>query len=63
MVLLFGSMARDLGFVVTRAQTEFPDCEAMREVQPDRWERVRIEFEYRWRLFHVLAWVWYKSFG
>jgi hypothetical protein len=45
-VLLFGSMARELGFVVTRAQTEFPDCEAMREMQPDRWERVRIEFEY-----------------
>jgi hypothetical protein len=46
-VLLFGSMARDLGFVVTRAQTEFPDREAMREMRPDRWERVRIEFEYR----------------
>jgi Homing endonuclease associated repeat len=45
-VLLFGSLARGLGFVISRVQTEFPDCEAMREVGPNRWRRVRIEFEY-----------------
>jgi len=50
-VFLFGTVARDLGFAVTRVQTEFPDCEAMREVQPDRWQRVRIEFEYESRNF------------
>jgi hypothetical protein len=45
-VLLFGSIARELGFTVLRAQAEFPDCEAIREVGPNRWHRVRIEFEY-----------------
>ncbi len=45
-VLLFGSMARDLGFVIMRVQTEFPDCEAMREMGQNRWQRMRIEFEY-----------------
>jgi HNH endonuclease len=45
-VLLFGSLARELGFIVLRVQTEFPDCEAMREVEPNCWQRVRIEFEY-----------------
>lgn len=50
-VFLFGTVARELGFAVTRVQTEFPDCEAMREVQADRWQRVRIEFEYESRNF------------
>ncbi len=50
-VFLFGTVAREMGFAVTRVQTEFPDCEAMREVQPDRWQRVRIEFEYESRNF------------
>ncbi len=50
-VFLFGTVARELGFAVTRVQIEFPDCEAMREVQPDRWQRVRIEFEYESRNF------------
>ena len=53
-VLLFGGLARRLGFSVTRVQTEFPDCEALRQVERDRWQRVRIEFEYESRnfLFH-----------
>ncbi|HEY2392543.1 MAG TPA: hypothetical protein VGK22_15315 [Candidatus Angelobacter sp.] len=50
-VFLFGMMALQLGFVVTRVQTEFPDCEAMWEVQPGVWQRVRIEFEYESRNF------------
>jgi hypothetical protein len=50
-VLLFGSMARDLGFAIMRVQAEFPDCEAMREVERNRWQRVRIEFEYESRNF------------
>lgn len=45
-VFLFGMLAAQLGFVVTRIQTEFPDCEAMWEVKPGVWQRVRIEFEY-----------------
>jgi hypothetical protein len=31
--------------------TEFPDCEAIREVAPGRWQRVRVEFEYESRNF------------
>lgn len=50
-VLLFGSVARELGFSILRVQTEFPDCEAMRRVEQDRLQRVRIEFEYESRNF------------
>lgn len=52
-VLLFGTTARELGFHVERVQTDFPDCEAMREVQPGKWQRVRIEFEYESRNFKI----------
>ncbi len=40
-----------LGLHVERMQQAFPDCEAVREVEPDRWQRVRIEFEYASRNF------------
>jgi hypothetical protein len=50
-VFLFGFLAVRLGFVVTRIQPEFPDCEAMREMLPDVWQRVRIEFEFESRNF------------
>jgi Homing endonuclease associated repeat len=50
-IFLFGTVARELGFMVIRVQTEFPDCEAMREVERGRWQRVRIEFEYESRNF------------
>lgn len=50
-VFLFGTLAERLGFVVHRIQMEFPDCEAMRNIGNDRWQRVRIEFEYESRNF------------
>jgi hypothetical protein len=50
-IFLFGVMAEQLGFVVLRIQTEFPDCEALRLVDEERWQRVRIEFEYESRNF------------
>ena len=50
-VFLFGALAQQLGFKVMRLQMAFPDCEAMREVEPERWQRVRIEFEYESRNF------------
>lgn len=50
-VFLFGALAAQLGFVVMRIQTEFPDCEAMRRVDEDCWQNVRIEFEYESRNF------------
>jgi hypothetical protein len=50
-LILFGAEAKRLGFKILRAQQECPDCEAMREVEPDKWQRVRIEFEYESRNF------------
>jgi len=50
-ICLFGAMAKDLGFKVLRFQPGCPDCEAMWEVEPGRWQRVRIEFEFESRNF------------
>jgi len=50
-IYLFGIMSERLGFVVTRIQSEFPDCEALRLVDEDRCQRVWIEFEYESRNF------------
>jgi hypothetical protein len=50
-VLLFGLLARELGFAVERVQAGFPDCTALREAGPGRWRRVRIEFEFESRNF------------
>lgn len=50
-VFLFGMVARQLGFLVESMQSAFPDCEAKREVEPGRWQRLRIEFEYESRKF------------
>jgi hypothetical protein len=50
-MLLFGMLAKQLGFIVLRAQAGFPDCEAMRQMEEGRWQRVRIEFEWRSRNF------------
>jgi hypothetical protein len=50
-VFLFGMLAEKLGFVVMRIQKEFPDCEAMREVEPGRYQLEQIEFEYLSRNF------------
>ncbi len=50
-VLLFGMLAKDLGYVIEAVQKGFPDCEAMRQVAPDRWQRVNIEFEFESKNF------------
>ncbi|PYT57138.1 MAG: hypothetical protein DMG35_20870, partial [Acidobacteria bacterium] len=50
-VLLFGMLAKDLGYTIEAAQKGFPDCEAMRQVAPERWQRVNIEFEFESRNF------------
>jgi len=50
-VFLFGALARRLGFVVLRIQTEYPDCEALREMEAGLWQRIKIEFEYESRNF------------
>jgi len=45
-VLLFGMIARELGFYVELVQSGYPDCLAKRCIGHDRWEEVRIEFEF-----------------
>ena len=50
-IFAFGTVARRLGFVVTRLQTGFPDCEALREVVRGQLQQVLIEFEFESRNF------------
>jgi HNH endonuclease len=52
-MVLFGAMARELGFMVTRVQAGFPDCEAMRRMRNGRLQRVLIEFEYESKNFSL----------
>lgn len=46
-VYLFGILSQELGFVVESVQSEFPDCHAKRRLPKDKWQTVRIEFEYK----------------
>jgi hypothetical protein len=48
-ILLFGILARELGFVIEGLRPGFPDCDAKRLTDPrrDLWAPVRIEFEFR----------------
>src|SRR5262249_40160260 len=48
-VYIFGMVSYELGFIVEALQSSFPDCEAKRCIGKDRWQRVRIEFEFRSR--------------
>jgi hypothetical protein len=50
-VFLFGMLAKELGYMVEAVQTGFPDCEAKRQIGPNKWQRVRIEFEFESRNF------------
>jgi hypothetical protein len=48
---LFCMLSRQLGLVIESVQSGFPDCEAKMEVEPERWQHFRIEFEYESRNF------------
>ena len=50
-VFLFGMLAKELGYMVEAMQRGFPDCEAKRQIGPERWQRVHIEFEFDSRNF------------
>jgi Homing endonuclease associated repeat len=50
-VLLFGMVAKELGYIVEAVQSAFPDCEAKRQIGPGRWQRVHLEFEFESRNF------------
>ncbi len=52
-VFLFGMVAKELGYMVEAVQAGFPDCEAKRQVGPNKWQRVRIEFEFESREFRA----------
>jgi|GEM_PF-2388665 len=48
-VFIFGMVCKDLGYLIEAVQSGFPDCEGKRRVNnnQNRWERVRIEFEFK----------------
>lgn len=52
-IYLFGTMARELGFVVEAITSGYPDCLAKRRLdrEGERWTRVRLEFEQASRNF------------
>ncbi|MFA6472574.1 MAG: hypothetical protein WCU00_11080 [Candidatus Latescibacterota bacterium] len=50
-IFLFGMVARELGYSVEAVQAGFPDCEAKRQIDIGKWQRIRIEFEYESRNF------------
>jgi hypothetical protein len=50
-VMLFGMLAAELGYIVDCVQTGFPDCEAKRQVAPGKWQQLRIEFEFESKNF------------
>jgi hypothetical protein len=50
-IFLFGMVARELGYMVEAVQEGFPDCEAKRQIDKGKWQRVKIEFEYASRNF------------
>ena len=50
-LFVFGGVAHELGFSITRIQTGFPDIEAMREVGPNKCQRVNLEAEYESKNF------------
>jgi hypothetical protein len=50
-VYVFGVLHDTFDFKIESIQAGFPDCVARRRIGPNRWEEVRIEFEYESRSF------------
>lgn len=50
-VYLFGVLHETFDFQIESIQAGFPDCIARRRIGRNRWEEVRIEFEYESRSF------------
>lgn len=46
-VYLFGILSKELKFEVESVQSGLPDCQAKRRLSNDRWQSVRIEFEFK----------------
>ena len=52
-VYLFGVLHETFDFKIESIQSGYPDCIARRKVGKNRWEEVRIEFEYDSRSFRA----------
>lgn len=50
-LVLFGSLAAELGYLILHMQTGFPDCVALRRIGGDRCQLTKIELEYESRNF------------
>jgi hypothetical protein len=50
-LFVFGGVAHEIGFTITRVQTGFPDVEAMREIGPNKCQPIKLELEYESRNF------------
>lgn len=50
-VYLFGVLHESFDFMIESIQSGFPDCIARRQINKDRWEELRIEFEFDSRSF------------
>lgn len=50
-VCLFALLGPRLGFEIEALQAGYPDCLAKWEVEPGKWQAVRIEFEFESRKF------------
>ena len=46
-IYLFGMVSHEIGFIVEAVHAAFPDCEAKRHIGENRYQRVRIKFEYK----------------
>ena len=46
-VFLFGKVAHEFGMYVELIRTGYPDCIAKRFIGKDRWEEIKIEFEFK----------------
>jgi len=46
-IYLFGMVSHEIGFMVEAVHAAFPDCEAKRHIGNNRYQRVRIKFEYK----------------
>jgi len=55
---LFGIMGLKLGFTVLHIQAAFPDCRALREVEPGKLQEVCIEFEFQSKNFLLHGHEW-----
>ena len=52
-VYLFGVLHDTFDFKIESIQASFPDCIARRKIGKNRWEEVKIEFEYESKSFKV----------